>query len=71
MECKGLYNYDEIQSFIKKQVEGHFKLQVVTPVKVEFINDATVENPFKLMVITPYRGFESPSRRVEEHFKNK
>lgn len=31
LECEGRYNYYEVQSFIKKQVEEHFRMMGVTP----------------------------------------
>lgn len=31
LECEARYKYDDIKSFIKRQMEEHFKLMEVTP----------------------------------------
>ena len=45
--------YSDIQIFIKGQVEEHFKLKGVTPMKKHFTTQLQVEEHFKLKGVTP------------------
>ena len=47
------WGYDEVERFIKNQVEQHFKLKGVTPAKGVVANCFWVEQHFKLKGITP------------------
>lgn len=42
------YNFREVQSFIKKQVEAHFKLEVVTPSIIAGLQSLSLKKHFKL-----------------------
>ena len=45
--------YDEIQSFIKDQMEKHFRMRGVTPYDDLDDNDPEVEQHFEMMGVTP------------------
>jgi len=61
--------YSEIQSFIKNQVEQHFKMMGVTPNAFEEFPWYTVEQHFKMMGITHAGGRCDKSKGMEQHFK--
>ena len=65
------WDYDEGQTFIKKQVEEHFKLKGVTPIIGGGLMRWKVEEHFKLKGVTPYFSQSSEGAAVEEHFKLK
>lgn len=48
LACEGRYKYIEIQSFVKKVVEQHFKFQVIAPKTVVGISGRQVEQHFKI-----------------------
>lgn len=47
LECEGCYSYEDIQAFIKKQVETHFKLMEVTPISIYHYLNHLAEQHFK------------------------
>ena len=60
-----------IQSFIKKEVEEHFKCSGITPGTLIRHCAPAVEEHFKCKGITPYWVAHYVLTEVEEHFKNK
>ena len=64
-------NYYDVQTFMKVQVEEHFKLKGVTPLQILYGWFCQVEEHFKLKGVTPEGSFPLIINRVEEHFKLK
>ncbi len=62
-------NYDEIQSFIKDQMEQHFIIRGVTPVKVSTRVPFLVEQHFKMRGVTPSEYIDFDVQAMEQHFK--
>ena len=62
------WDYDEGQTFIKKQVEEHFKLKGVTPCSLLVVVHQQVEEHFKLKGITPIACRTPFQSMVEKHF---
>jgi hypothetical protein len=68
--------YDEIQSFIKDQMEQHFKMRGVTTVNLGLSLRCSMGQHFKMRGVTPVMGWSSPrpempqfpADRVEQHF---
>lgn len=54
-ETEFLMDYTDIQSFIKGQVEEHFKCKVLTPHRPIHLPILLVEKHFKRKVLTPKR----------------
>ena len=65
------WDYDEGQTFIKKQVEEHFKLKGVTPYPSSPSYHSGVEEHFKLKGVTPTYLSGEKQVLVEQHFKLK
>jgi hypothetical protein len=62
-------NYTMCQSFIKKQVEEHFKSKEVTPIDTFSPRSGRVEEHFKSKEVTPLGRQILQPYEVEEHFK--
>ena len=62
------WGYDEVERFIKNQVEQHFKLKGITPCGVEGVILMVVEEHFKVKGITPYTNALGITDQVEQYF---
>ena len=62
-------NDTEIQSFVKDQVEHHFKWKEVTPPSSRRQRQQEVEHHFKWKEVTPVPDVNRNIHRVEHHFK--
>ena len=71
LERENNWNYEEVQAFIKVQVEQHFKGKGITPLNGCFVGITEVEQHFKGKGITPNKVSSLFENLVEQHFKGK
>lgn len=63
--------YKQIQEFIKRMMEEHFKCNGLTPIKSSVFSHVEMKEHFKCNVLIPIRCSVNRNKQMKEHFKCK